>query len=285
MKKEIKRIQHFIQDYIRDDEKVAIAISGGLDSDVVARLCVKALGKDRVKLFMALQDNMEEHHIQNARELAMDLDMNLAEIDMRNLNTEIIRRLEEGDCEVGFNSNSLLDPSRAKCSLRTVLLSSYQEKGYFIAGTSNKTEIKLGFFLPFGDNIAHFKPIAHLYKSEVRQLAREIGTLKDVIIQPASAGFWKGQEDLEDIAYWIYYKGPIPGGTQFTNKDDQEVMKIKSHLTTELIDDVIRGIDDKKDFDIIVEELNIPTSIVEGIASIIKQANIVKNRQLLKTIS
>lgn len=285
MKTEIERIKLFIQDYLEADEKVAIAVSGGLDSDVVARLCVKTLGRDRVKLFMALQDDMEEIHIKNARELAQDLNLSLAEVDMRNLNTEIIERLEVGDCEVGFNSKSLLDPSRAKCSLRTVLLSSYQEKGYFIAGTSNKTEIKLGFFLPFGDNIAHFKPIAHLYKSEVRNLAKEIGTLPDVISQPASAGFWKGQEDMEDIAYWIYYKGPIPGGTQFTDEDDKKVLQIKSCLSPKIVDDIIKRIDSGCDIGVIAEALDISASIIEGVSSIMQEASKVKNRQLLKTIS
>ena len=142
MKDKITEIINFINDYVNEDEKIVVAVSGGLDSDVVARLCVKAVGNNRVKIFMVLQDDMDERHIHNALKLAADLNMDLPFIDMRNLNTEIIERLSEGDSSEGFNVNSLLETARAKCSLRTVLLSSYQEKGYIVAGTSNKPEIE-----------------------------------------------------------------------------------------------------------------------------------------------
>lgn len=284
MKDRITEIINFINDYVKADEKIVVAVSGGLDSDVVARLCVKAVGNDRVKIFMVLQDDMDERHIHNALKLANDLNIDLPFIDMRKLNTEIIERLSTGDPSEGFNANNLLDPARAKCSLRTVLLSSYQEKGYIVAGTSNKTEKELGFFLPFGDNIAHVKPIAHLYKSEVKEIARELGTNEEVLKQPASAGFWKNQEDLEDIAYWIYYKGPIPAGTQFNDEDDKKVMEIKQKLTTEKIDDCIKSILSSKEINEISVELNVDKYIVEGIESIIKTSRIKKNRELLKSI-
>ncbi|MCI8682979.1 MAG: NAD(+) synthase [Lachnospiraceae bacterium] len=284
MKDKITEIINFINDYVNEDEKIVVAVSGGLDSDVVARLCVKAVGNNRVKIFMVLQDDMDERHIHNALKLAADLNMDLPFIDMRNLNTEIIERLSEGDSSEGFNVNSLLETARAKCSLRTVLLSSYQEKGYIVAGTSNKTEIELGFFLPFGDNIAHFKPIAHLYKSEVKEIAKELGTNEEVLKQPASAGFWKDQEDLEDIAYWIYYKGPIPAGTQFNDEDDKKVMGIKQKLTTAIIDDCIKAVLSGEEINEISVQLNVDINIIEGIESILKISQIKKKRELLKTI-
>ena len=94
MKDKITEIINFINDYVNEDEKIVVAVSGGLDSDVVARLCVKAVGNNRVKIFMVLQDDMDERHIHNALKLAADLNMDLPFIDMRNLNTEIIERLD-----------------------------------------------------------------------------------------------------------------------------------------------------------------------------------------------
>ena len=50
MEKEIEKIEEFIKSYVLENERVLILVSGGIDSDVVARLCYKALGKDRIKL-------------------------------------------------------------------------------------------------------------------------------------------------------------------------------------------------------------------------------------------
>ena len=56
METEIQRIVNFIREYMQEDEKVVIPVSGGIDSDVVARLCCRALGKERIKLFTVIDD-------------------------------------------------------------------------------------------------------------------------------------------------------------------------------------------------------------------------------------
>ena len=60
IKNELDRVILFINDYVDKDEIVMIPVSGGIDSDVVARICVKALGKEHVRLFLIQQDDMEE---------------------------------------------------------------------------------------------------------------------------------------------------------------------------------------------------------------------------------
>ena len=84
METEIQRIVDFIREYMQEDEKVIIPVSGEIDSDVVARLCCRALGKDKIK-----------------------------------------------------------------CSMRSTIISCYQDKGYIIAGCTNRTEYELGFFVTF----------------------------------------------------------------------------------------------------------------------------------------
>ena len=60
MENEIRKIVDFIRNYVQEDENVVIPVSGGLDSDVVARLCFKALGKEKIKLFIVTDNTMEK---------------------------------------------------------------------------------------------------------------------------------------------------------------------------------------------------------------------------------
>lgn len=198
---ELSRIEGFIQSYVYQDERVVIPVSGGLDSDVVARLCHKVLGKDRIHIFTVSQPRMERKFLENVENLGADLGVVPAVIQPGNMNLQLIQALKTSDPDMGFDPDSLLEPARANCSLRTAFLSTYQDKGFLVAANSNLTEIQLGFYMPFGDNLGHFKPIAHLYKSEVRILADILGTRNNVINQEPSAGFWEGEEDLDDLAF------------------------------------------------------------------------------------
>ena len=200
---EISKIVNFIKNYVENDEIVVIPVSGGIDSDVTARLCYKALGKERIKLFIIEENELEEKFIYNARKLAEDLDIELTEISLKGKSLELMKILEKSDKDNIFHSNSDLEVGKAKGSYRSSIISCYQDKGYIIAGCTNRTEYELGFFVTFGDNLANFKPIEHLYKHEVIEISNRLGTNIEVISQPPSAGFWEKQEDLEDIAYWI----------------------------------------------------------------------------------
>lgn len=149
METEIQRIVNFIREYMQEDEKVVIPVSGGIDSDVVARLCCRALGKERIKLFTVIDDNMERKFLINARNLAKDLEISLTEIPLGKRNIELIQIFEKAEKDKIFNSNSLLDSNKIKCSMRSTIISCYQDKGYIIAGCSNRTEYELGFFVTF----------------------------------------------------------------------------------------------------------------------------------------
>ena len=149
METEITRIVKFIREYMQEDEKVVIPVSGGIDSDVVARLCCRALGKDKIKLFIVTDNNMERKFLTNARNLAKDLEVSLTEIPLEERNIELIQILEKAEKDKIFNSKSLLDSNKIKCSMRSTIISCYQDKGYIIAGCTNRTEYELGFFVTF----------------------------------------------------------------------------------------------------------------------------------------
>lgn len=149
METEIQRIVDFIREYMQEDEKVIIPVSGGIDSDVVARLCCRALGKDKIKLFIVTDNNMERKFLTNARNLAKDLEVSLTVIPLEERNIELIQILEKAEKDKIFNSKSLLDSNKIKCSMRSTIISCYQDKGYIIAGCTNRTEYELGFFVTF----------------------------------------------------------------------------------------------------------------------------------------
>lgn len=281
MDKEILKIEEFIKSYVLEDERVLILVSGGIDSDVVARLCYKALGKDRIKLLFVKETETEAKFVKNVKNLAEDLETPLTIVPLEGKSMEFIKTLEQAENEPIFNSKLILDPAKAKCSMRSAIISSYQDKGFIIAGCTNLTEYELGFFMTFGDNLAHFKPIEHLYKTEVIQLAKEIGTRREVIEQPATSGFWRKQEDLEDIAFWIFNQGPIMKARKFSKKEKEEIFKIKDQLTWEKIDICLKDLRDKKRIEKIAKETGLSTKIIEGIIQITKKAKQYRNREIM----
>lgn len=279
--REIERITAFIQGFVKDNENVVVPVSGGLDSDIVARLCCKSLGKERVRLFIVVQSEMEHKFLANARGLSDELGVHLAEIHLENANMELMKALEKGEQEGIFRTQMFLDPAKAKCSVRSAVISCYQDKGFLIAGTTNRTERELGFFLTFGDNIAHFKPIAHLYKTELKLLAAQLGSAEDVIEQEASAGFWEGQTDIEDLAYWILNDGPIIFPREFSEDEIQKAEQLKIVMTTEKVDDVLRLYSEGTDISCIEKMVDLPEEAVRGLVHIVEKAKIFKNREIM----
>ena len=68
-----------------------------------------------------------------------------------------------------------------------------------VIGTSNKTEIRIGYFTKYGDGASDFAPLGDLYKTQVRILAKEIRIPTSIIKKPPSAGLWKNQTDEDEI--------------------------------------------------------------------------------------
>ena len=281
MERERERICCFIRDFVDEDERVVIPVSGGMDSDVVARLCIKALGAKRVKLFMVQQSDMEDQYRKNAELLADDLKVPLAIIPLEQMNEELIAALEQGEPEDIFSVNRFLDPAKAKCSVRSSVISSYQDKGFLIAGTTNRTEWELGFFLTFGDNLAHFKPLAHLYKSRVKALGKLIGTRKEVLEQEPSAGFWSGQTDREDLAYWIINDGPILRPRSFSQQEQELAQRWKEALRLETVDFCLQKFHEEWKDLTIAEAAGLETAMVTGLRHIVEKAAKYKRRKIL----
>lgn len=270
---EIDRMVEMISAGVGDDPAVLL-VSGGLDSDVAARLTAKAVGPRRLKLATVVQDDMDPAHLAQARELAAELSVHLVELDLRGVNLDVLYRLAAADREEGFDPLGLLDPARMKCSLRTVVLSGYQDRGYVVVGTSNRTESQLGFFLPFGDGVWHLGPLAHLYKTEVRLIAAAVGTSGPVLRQPPSAGFWLAQTDREDMGFWLVNRGPIQRERVFTDAEVDEAAAFSGRLNEPDVDELLLAMSEGRD----LATVPVPGDIAEAIAAVVARSAHLKSR-------
>ncbi|MEI7695083.1 MAG: NAD+ synthase, partial [Chlorobium sp.] len=73
--------------------------------------------------------------------------------------------------------------------------------GRLVVGTSNKTELLLGYGTLFGDMASAVNPIGDLYKSQIRGLARHLGIPEPLIVKSPSADLWEGQSDESDLGF------------------------------------------------------------------------------------
>lgn len=138
--------------------------------------------------------------------------------------------------------------------------------------------------LHFGDNLANFKPIEHLYKTDVIKIARLLNSRDEVINQSPSAGFWENQEDLEDIAYWIINKGPIIIPKQFNDMEIAQAEKIAKKLSWKKLDMCLKMISKEEDIENIVRTVELPIEIINGIVEITKKAKKYKSREILVSL-
>lgn len=272
---EAERLIDFVATEV-GDAPAFVLTSGGLDSDVVARLTHRAIGTDRTKLATVIQDDMNPRHLDHARTLAQDLGIELVELDLRGVHLAVIYRLAAGDPVEAYDPLRLLDPARMKCSLRTVVLSSYQDRGYVVIGTSNRTESELGFFLPFGDGLWHIGPIAHLYKTEVRLIAAAVGTASDVLEQPPSAGFWHDQTDQEDLGFWLVNRGPIQRERDFSDSEVAQAQDFSQRLDEAAVDTLLLALSEGRSLD----DSPVPADIATSIASIVARSARFKRRPI-----
>jgi len=189
-----ERICKFISDFVSSSnaEGVVLGLSGGVDSSVVAFLCQKALGSDRVfALLMPERGVTPEKDVEDAIKVARMLEINYKIIEIN----EIIAAFEKL-----AGRKSLMAEANLKSRIRMVLNYYHaNDMRMLVAGTGNKSEIMVGYFTKYGDGAADFLPIGDLYKTEVFQLAAHLGVPQEIIRKKPSAALWPGQTDEEEM--------------------------------------------------------------------------------------
>ncbi len=184
----------FLRDHVRraGAEGVVIGISGGLDSAVVAALCVRAFGKANVLGLLMPSDDSDPQDAADGQLLVDHLGI---ESRKRSI-TPIVRGLEEA---LDFEPNAYVH-GNAKARARMMFLyAEAQGRNRLVCGTGNKSELLVGYFTKHGDGGNDLQPIGDLYKTQVFDLARHLGLPEPLITKPPSAGLHPGQTDEQDL--------------------------------------------------------------------------------------
>lgn len=263
------KLEKFIKKYMDELERegLILGLSGGLDSAVVATLCVRAVGPEKVLALILPEKDSKKEHIKDALKLANQLKIKKRLINITPLIKKfgahrlfllnkfpLPKKLKEklvkkfylfyekkfkqnpfSDSLLGFkNKNYALWLQRSnayyriKHRLRMVLLYLWAEKeNLLVVGAANKTELKIGFFVKHGcDDASDIMPLLHLYKTQVRQLARYLKIPKKIIDKAPSPDIIPGLVDEEVIGMSYKNLDLILKSLEIGLKTDEIVLKL-----------------------------------------------------------
>lgn len=188
-----KHLIHFLQHEVEKTgfKNVILGLSGGLDSAVVAVLLKKAFKKN-VTAIMMPSHSSNKQSLKDAKKLCKKFDIAFKIEPIGGLVKRYFKNREKDGLRIGNFS--------ARMRMATLYDLSVAKKALVI-GTSNKSEIALGYGTIFGDLACAINPIANLYKTEIFEFAKYLQIPKSIIKKPPSADLWKGQSDEKDLGF------------------------------------------------------------------------------------
>jgi NAD+ synthase len=187
-------LSDFIKTYIQNSkaEGVVIGLSGGLDSAVTAILCQNVLGKKNTNCIFLPDNITPELDVEHVKAIVKKFNLNLQERNIENfldnINELFIKK---------FDNNA---KANVKARLRMLILYEYANMtNNIVCGTSNKSELLVGYFTKYGDGGVDINPLGDLYKTQIFQLAKYLKLPSEIIKKVPSAGLIKGQTDEKDL--------------------------------------------------------------------------------------
>jgi NAD+ synthase len=199
-------IAEFIRGQLRQAgfEKAVLGLSGGIDSALVAYLTAEAIGAERLLCVLMPYRTSSPASRADAEEVARRLGAVSELVD--------ISPMVDGYFAADPEASALRRGNFMARMRMAVLYDRSVTWGGLVDGTGNKTESLIGYTTLFGDSACAFNPIGDLYKSQVRQLAQDIGVPEAIIRKAPSADLWPGQTDeaeanftypqLDRLLYW-----------------------------------------------------------------------------------
>ncbi|MCL2157276.1 MAG: NAD+ synthase [Methanobrevibacter sp.] len=198
------KITNFIKNVKNESnaEGIAIGLSGGLDSTVVAYLLKEAIGSNNVMGVYMSTSTASKEDKKHSKLIAEILNLRYEEIAIDNLSNDFIN-LAKNSQWIGENDSSeKTAEGNLKARIRMSILYYYANlNNFLVAGTSNRSELLIGYFTKYGDGACDILPIANIYKSQLKKLANDWNIPEEIINKPPSAGFYEGQTDEDEIGF------------------------------------------------------------------------------------
>jgi len=224
-------IKLFMETYVKNShsESIVLGLSGGVDSAVAAVLCQQVFGKKHTHCLFLPDAATPEKDRHDVSVLKKDFDLTVEEQDITSIVNDFLDQTP--------SSTNKLVKANIKARLRMVMLYAYANKTKsLVCGTSNKSELLIGYFTKYGDGGVDFMPLGDLYKTQVWQIARTLQLPTCMIEKPPTAGLWKGQTDEKEL-----------------------------NMTYETLDQILAGLERKMNVDDIAKALNIDVKDVARI--------------------
>lgn len=183
----------FIADSIRKNgfENGIVGVSGGIDSAVVLALTCKALGPDHAYALLMPYKTSSPESLEHGRNLCESLGVRYEIIG--------ITPMIDAYFSCCPSENPLAIGNKCARERMSILYDHSLRKKALVVGTSNKSEILIGYCTLYGDSAAAFLPIGDLYKTQIFQFARYLGIHKEIINKKPSADLWQNQTDEGEI--------------------------------------------------------------------------------------
>ena len=169
---------------------VIFGLSGGIDSAVIAYLCNNIVKEKTLAVIMPDSKISPESETSDAIKIIDTLGMDYKLLDINSIHKEFSMVIEPEDKALG----------NLRARIRMNVLYYYANlKNLLVLGSSDKSEINIGYFTKFGDGASDILPIASLYKTQVREIAKNLGIDENIISKKSSPHLWPNHEAEHEI--------------------------------------------------------------------------------------
>lgn len=200
-----QNLVHWLREKVSESgaRGLVVGLSGGVDSAVVAALAKEAFPGDSLAVWMPCHSSAAD--ARDAERVAEAVGIPLITVELGDVWDMLTGRLNqalsdrEGAPAAGDAAWHMaainVKPRLRMTSLHYIA----RAKGYLVAGATNRSEIVVGYLTKFADTGVDLLPIGGLVKSQVWELARELGIPEEIIVKAPSAGLWEGQTDEDEL--------------------------------------------------------------------------------------
>ena len=232
----LKEVHNELVEFLRENfkkagfSKAVLGLSGGIDSALVAYLLRDALGKENVLAIMMPYKSSNPDSLNHAKLVIEDLKINSKTIEI----TDMIDAYFKNEKE----ATSLRMGNKMARERMSILFDYSSKENALVVGTSNKTEIYLGYSTQFGDSACALNPIGDLYKTNIWDLSRYLEIPNELIEKKPSADLWEGQTDEQEMGLTYKEADQVLYRMLEENKTVEEVLG--EGFNKDLVDNIVR---------------------------------------------